>query len=113
MSADGAVFQPPPNWGAKSFVKGHSPNPGGLSRYERSIKNAIQAQETPERVCAVVAAMQTAALAGDAKAASVYLKTVGAEITDSERIMKAVVALFEAKLNEARERIAIDAEVTP
>ena len=58
----------------------------------------------------VLEAMHAAAIQGDAKAAGVYLKAVGAEVTDSERIAKAVVALFEAKLAEARDELAIEAE---
>jgi hypothetical protein len=110
-TAGAAEWQPPPNWGAKSFTKGQSGNPAGASRHAVALRRAIEAKESPDRVLEVIDAMRTCALQGDAKAASVYLKAVGAEVTDSDRIGKAVVALFEAKLAEARERLAIDAEV--
>ena len=95
---------------ATQFKPGPDPrrSAGTISSYERSVRGAIQRQETPERICEVVDAMRSAALQGDAKAAAVYLKTVGAEVTDSERISRAVVALFEAKLAEARDRVAIE-----
>lgn len=60
-----------------------SPNPGGKSSYQRSLEAAIQKQETPERVCAVIAAMHEDAVAHEKfspAAAKVYLQAVGVEL---------------------------------
>src|SRR6185312_563533 len=76
-----ANLRPNPNW-----VPGcPAPNPrGGKSPYQASLDKAIEAQETPDRVCEVIAAMREMALSGNAKAApaaaKVYLGAVGVDM---------------------------------
>jgi hypothetical protein len=71
--------------GNPAWVKGgESPNKGGKSKYQSELDAAIEAQESPERVCQVVAAMHALAISGDAKgspaAAKVYLGAVGVDL---------------------------------
>lgn len=59
---------------------GPSPNPGGESVYQRELRLAIEKQEPPENVAAVVAAMREDAMAHEKfspAAAKVYFAAVG------------------------------------
>jgi hypothetical protein len=70
----------------KPFVPGQSGNPEGQSKYAVTLRKAIEAQETPERVCDVIDAMRTQALAGEKSspaAAKVYLGAVGVKLDGS------------------------------
>lgn len=68
-----------------AWVKGMpSTNPGGKTEYARKLQAAIEAQEPPENVCAVIAAMREDALAHDKTspaAAKVYLGAVGLDLS--------------------------------
>jgi hypothetical protein len=70
--------------GNPEWVKGGpSPNPGGKTDYQRKLQAAIEKQETPERVCAVIAAMHEDATAHEKfspAAAKVYLQAVGVDL---------------------------------
>lgn len=75
-----ANLRPNPNW-----VKGGpSPNPsGGKNPYLAKLQAAIEKQEPPENVCAVIAAMREDAMAHEkfsAAAAKVYLGAVGLDL---------------------------------
>lgn len=66
-----------------NFVPGKSGNPSGVNRYMQQLRAAIQRQESPGRVCQVVDAMRTQALAGDKaspNAAKVYFQAVGLKL---------------------------------
>lgn len=70
----------------RPFAPGVSGNPGAVSKYERELKAAIQAQEPPAEVCKVIAAMKAQALAGtkvSPAAAKVYLGAVGLKLDGS------------------------------
>lgn len=78
MSATGSEAAQWPN--LKPWKPGQSGNPTGVSRYAKDLRAAINAQETPDRVCAVIDAMRMQALAGEKSspsAAKVYLEAVG------------------------------------
>lgn len=65
---------------ATRWKPGQSPNPGGISTYERELRVAVRNQETPARVCEVVDALRADALAGtktSPSSAKVYLDAVG------------------------------------
>lgn len=68
-----------------AWVKGMpSANPGGKSEYARKLQAAIEKQEPPENVCAVIAAMRADALSGGKTApaaAKVYLGAVGLDLS--------------------------------
>ena len=73
----------------KPWQPGQSGNPTGQSKYALSLRKAIQAQETPEFVCAVVAAMREDAMAGGKSApaaAKVYFEAVGLPKVEPEKI---------------------------
>ncbi len=95
----------------KKFQPGHDPRRGnGISRYESEVRKALQAQEPPERVCEVVAALHAAAVGGDAKAAKVYLDVLGASPSDADRIIKGVAAHLDQLMREAERLEAIEQE---
>jgi hypothetical protein len=78
-----------PNLMAGGWKPGQSGNPAGLNRYQKLIRDAIQKQETPERVCAVVAAMQQDACAHEkysAAAAKVYFEAVGLPRVEATKV---------------------------
>lgn len=85
----GVGQQLPENWGEKRWKPGQSGNPAGISRYAQQLRKAIQAQETPELVCAVVAAMREDAMSGGKTApaaAKVYFEAVGLPKVEPEKI---------------------------
>jgi hypothetical protein len=68
--------------GLKPFRPGVSANPGGRPRQVQAYRKAIQNQETPEHVCAVVESMRVRAISGEddkgaAACARVYFEAVG------------------------------------
>jgi len=76
-----ANLRPNPAW----VPGGPSPNPnGGKSEYARKLQAAIEKQEPPENVCAVIAAMREDAMAHEKfspAAAKVYLGAVGLDLS--------------------------------
>jgi len=76
--------------GGPTFVKGGpSPNPGGKTPYQRALEEAIAKQESPERVCQVVAAMHEDATAHEKyspAAAKVYFQAVGLNLNREQPV---------------------------
>lgn len=90
---EGTAHQPGhPNLkvGSSDWVKGGpSPNPGGKTPYQRALEEAIAKQESPERVCAVVAAMHEDATAHEKyspAAAKVYFQAVGLNLNREQPV---------------------------
>lgn len=90
MSAAGAATGQPgyPNLksGRDGFPPGRSGNPEGVSKYQALLRRAIEKQETPARVLAVIDAMREDAMAHEKfspAAAKVYLGAVGVKLDGS------------------------------
>lgn len=93
----------------RPFAPGVSGNPGAVSKYEREVRDAIQAQEPASEVCKVIAAMKLQAMANSKSspaAAKVYLAYTAGETKHlpDDRLEKMVEARLQAMLDEAEAR---------
>lgn len=112
-AATGQIGWPNLKSGRDGWKPGSSGNPLGMSKYHYELRQAVERQETPERVCQVVDAMFKMALKGtkaSPAAAKAYAMLVGVEQGDPERITKAVQAHLQTLLLEAERVEAIEQE---
>ena len=88
------------------FPKGVSGNPGGLTKRERWLKDAIDEKCVPA-VMEVLDALKAAALSGDVAAARLWLEQVRpiAKASQQNAVDTAVRARFEELISEARRKL--------
>lgn len=88
------------------WVKGQTGNPGGLTKNERALKNAIDSEEVP-KVMRMLSALRKRGLRGDVAAARLWLEQVRpiAKASQQSAVDAAVRARFEELVSEARQRI--------
>jgi len=88
------------------FPKGVSGNPGGMTRRERELKDAIDENCVPA-VMQILDALKAAALSGDVAAARLWLEQVRpiAKASQQNAVDNAVRARFEELVSEARRKL--------